>query len=286
MLNVLIPVTKKSEDFAELVRKISTFDDVAVFVGVEHDLIEKYTYLKSENVVIVEYENGCDKEMIINGLQLYVQTGSVMVMREPISVADFKKFLITDKDIVYCRTKRNRFMNFIITLWIKILRFLIGVTIYRGNTAVVYFDENLVPVILSTQNLSFASRADRWRGVEKSSLDISCKYEKYPVDKKVLLTNIIIILTSLIVGITVPILVCMFTKVSIIGGLLLFCLDALCLSAIVLCLVIILFSLKVGVKNPKHAVELNVYSDFQENYDEEEEIYYNEEDEGDYDEEN
>ena len=261
MVNVLIPVVKKEASYAEMIRKISQIDDVMVFVGVNQEFVDDYVQLKSQNIAIVEYDNSSDKEMIINGLGKYVGDGSIMVIREHITIADFKKFLLAKQDIVYCRKQRSKFMNMILTLWIKLLRFIIGVAIYRGDTAVVYFSENLTPVILGTQNISFASRADRWKGVDKTSIQVDCPNEKYPVDKKLVLFNILFISLALVIGITVPILVCLFANVSIIVGLLLFCLDTLCFATIFICTILVLFSLKVGKRNPNGAVELNIYAE-------------------------
>ena len=60
---------------------------------------------------------------------------------------------------------------------------LLGVKEYDGNTSVVYLDENISAVVAESGNLSFASRVNRWRGVEQKTIEVENSQIKYKANK-------------------------------------------------------------------------------------------------------
>lgn len=256
MINVLIPIVKENKKYIDLLKKLEDNNDVAIFIGVRESLYTKFKEYESEKVNISVYEDNADKECILNSLHDKTVEGSILVLRKPITIEEFEKFINKEEDIVVCKSERNKIMEILFSLWQKILKMLLGVNMYPGDTSAVYFSEEITPVISQTGNLSFTSRIDRWRGVEKGCVDVRGEKEKVTIDKKVIIRDIIISLICLSVATIVTTLVCVFAKVSIIIGLLIFCLDAISFSVILIMIVLIIFNCMVGKKNFQNAFEL------------------------------
>ena len=138
----------------------------------------------------------------------------------------------------------------------------LGVNLYYGDTSVVYFSEVLLPILFESGNLSFASRVDRWIGVDKATEEAKCPTEKYNPDKKTITKYCIFANVSLLIACLVTTFVCVFAKIGIILGLLLFCVDSICLVVIFILVVLIIFNCSVGRRNVETAVEIgNIYEE-------------------------
>lgn len=254
MVNILIPLTKDDEKFYKLIKKLA-LNDVKVFVGIRKDLEEKYLPLDGDNIKIVSFANESKKEEILNSLNSYVKDGSILIMRKPISIEEINLFISQKEDIVVCEKERSKFKKYIFIIWQYILKFFLGINLYKGHTSVIYFSENIAPVLREMTNISYASRVDRWKGVSKGTVKVSCEQEKFEKEKGNFWSNLIYIIDALFIGVVVTTLCAVFTNVSIIGGLLLFCLDALCLAIIILLIVVMIFENTIGQKNVGFAVE-------------------------------
>ena len=255
MVNILIPLSKDDEKFYKLIKKLTSTSDVKVFVGIKRDLEEKYLPLESENIKIISFVNESKKEEILNSLNSYVKDGSVLIMRKPITIEEINLFISQKEDIVVCEKERSKFKKYIFIIWQYILRFFLGINLYKGHTSVIYFSENISPVLREMKNISYASRVDRWKGISKGSVKVSCEQEKYEKEKGNFWSNLIYVIDALFIGTIVTTLCVIFTKVSILGGLLLFCLDALCLAIIILLIIVMIFENTIGQKNVGFAVE-------------------------------
>ena len=110
------------------------------------------------------------------------------------------------------------------------MRLCLGVRLYDGDTSAIYFGEDLATVLAQSNNLSYSSRVDRWRGVEQSSVIVEGEPVKTEVDKKENIKYLLYGLLTLMLGVAVTTVVAIFAKVSVIIGLFLFCLDAICFA--------------------------------------------------------
>ena len=136
------------------------------------------------------------------------------------------------------------------------LKLFLGVKLYEGDTSVILFGEDISSVFSSINDLSFSSRVDRWRGLEQGTVEVKGSAVKTEVDKKAIFKYLIISIISLLVGAVVTTCVSLFAPMSIIVGLLLFCLDIICLTILCIMIVLIIFNYSIGKKHFENAVEV------------------------------
>lgn len=253
MINVLVPITDKAEKFNKLLANINGNQDIMVFVGIKKSQREQLDFLDSENITIVEFDDNSKREEILNALSLNLQEGEVMVLRKPITFEEFTKFYTCKEDIAVCKQRRSKFGGFFHKLWQKILKLCLGVKLYEGDTSVIKFNEDIGAVLSQTHDLSYATRVDRWKGLTTEAVETKGEQVKAERDNKTILMCSITAFVALVVALVTTICVCLFTKVQIIGGLLLVCLDVICLAVIFIMMVMVGFNCEVGKKHNKKA---------------------------------
>ena len=257
MVNVVVPITNNAKRYKKILSSLSRTNDIVVFVGIVSSQINELNFLDSENIYIIEFQDGSKMEEIINGLQKYISVGSIMIMRKPISENEFNSFVNNNKDIVTCRRNLGSFKSILFNFWQKILKTFLGVRLYEGDTSVIYFAEDIASVILSSSNLSYNSRVDRWRGVEQGTVIVEGEGVKTETDKKANIRNLIISLIAIAVAVSVTTVVSIFARVNLIVGLLLFCLDFIALAIVLILLVITIFNNMVGKKQFGYALDIS-----------------------------
>ena len=262
MLNVVVPIVSNAKRFRKILAKLANVEDVNLFIGVVSSQIRELDMIEGDNVYKLEYKDGSNREEIINSLQKYLNVGSILILRKPISEQELNGFLNSDKDVVSCRKNTSTFKNFFVDLWQKILKLCLGVKLYDGDTSAIYFAEDISTVILGSSNLSYNSRVDRWKGIEQGTIIVDGDAVKTDVDKKLNIRNVIISLVALLVGATVTTVVSIFATVIIIVGLLLFCLDVICVMIVLILLVMTIFNCMVGKKNFGFAAEVESDDEF------------------------
>ena len=242
MVNVVVPITNNAKRYKKILSSLSRANNVVVLVGVVSNQINELNFLDSENIYIIEFQDGSKMEEIINGLQKYISVGSIMIMRKPISENEFNSFVNNNKDVVTCRRNLSSFKAILFNFWQKILKTFLGVRLYEGDASVIYFAEDIASVILSSSNLSYNSRVDRWRGIEQGTVVVEGESVKTETDKKANIRNFIISLIAIAVAVSVTTVVSIFARVNLIVGLLLFCLDFIALAIVLILLVITIFN--------------------------------------------
>lgn len=259
MINVLVPITTYSKKYKDVLLELSDREDINLLVGVTNKIKDEFSYLKSGYVHI--YDDSFDKESILNALFNKVDDGALVIMRQPITAQEFDRLVTKGEHVVTCKKERNRVKSFFFKLWQKILKLFIGVNLYMGDTSVVYFSETLLPVLIESGNLSYASRVDRWIGVEKATEEIKCQSEKYEPEAKSILRYSIYADICILIACFVTTFVCIFADVGIVLGLLLFGINAICLAITLISVILIVFNFQVGKKNVDVAVEIsNLYN--------------------------
>lgn len=256
MLNVIIPIVDNSKRYYKILESLTNLANVNVYIGVTSSLIKDFDFINGDNLFYFKFKDGSNREEIINSLQKYVGTGALLIMRKSISANEFNAFVNTKKDIVTCRRRLSRVKSFFYNIWQKILKLCLGVRLYDGDTSVIYFGEDISSVILNSSNLSYNSRVDRWKGIVQDVVAIEGEPVKIEKDKKSNFISALICIVALIVGSVVTTIVSIFIPVNIIVGLLLFCLDAICLSVIFFILIVTIFNNMVGKKQYDYAIEI------------------------------
>lgn len=263
MINVLIPITQNAKGYKKIIADLSSNEEAEIFIGVISSQKNALQYPNRDNIHVIEYDNSAKREEIINSMQKYIQVGELFIIRKPITYNEFKDFLKNDRDIVVCKTNLSPIKKFFFMIWQKILRLCLGVRLYDGDTSAIYFGEDLAAVLAQSNNLSYSSRVDRWRGVDQGSVIVEGEPVKTEVDKKENIKYLLFGLLALILGAAVTTVVAIFARVNVIIGLFLFCLDAICLAVFLLLLVVIIFNTVVGKKKFSSALELSYIAGFE-----------------------
>lgn len=266
MVNVIIPIVDKKYKYNEILSNLANLSEVEVFIGVKEELyntiIEEVDGVKNFHVTM--FNNYSTREGIINALHVHVGLGATLIMRRPIKISEFEKFVASHKDVVTCRRTLNKFQSFIFSIWQRMLKFFLGLKQYDGDTSVIFLGQDISSVISESGNLSFSTRANRWRGIEQETVLVSGEPIKQDIDKKSLIAYLAIIFSALAVGVVVTVCLCVFCNISIVIGLLIVCLDLICLAIIVMTIVITIFNKIVGKKNVEEAAQENVKYEFEE----------------------
>ena len=257
MVNFLIAITDNAKSFREMIFSLVGNDEFKISVGIRKSIRKDLELTENENLEIFEFADNAKREEIVNALSLNLEAGEVIVARKPLTAEELNQFLQSKADITVCKENRGKVKNFFHSLCQKILKLCLGVRVYDGDSSVIKFNENIGAVLIQTNDVSYATRVDRWKGLTTESVDVKSQPVKPEIDKKAITKCSIWAGLSLIVAVLTTVLVCIFTKVGIIAGMLLFCLDAICLAVILLMLVMIGFNVSVGKKHNDRAEVLN-----------------------------
>ena len=275
MINVIVPIVHNAKSYKKVLSSLVNVDNVNVLIGVVGSQMSVLQTLEGDNIYYVEFKDGSNREAIINSLQKYIGDGALLIMRKPILPNELSEFLNTDKDVVVCKRNMSTVKNLFFQLWQKILRLCLGVRLYDGDTSVIYLGEDIATVISGTRNLSYSTRVDRWKGLVHGSVIVQGEPVKTDKDIKLNIKYALIALLAIIIGVVVTVVVSLYARVNIIVGLLLFCLDVICLATALILLVMIIFNNTVGKKNFGYAEEIlndedddNIYLDSGDNEEE------------------
>ncbi len=256
MINIVIPVIDKPEEYTKAIASVFIKQDVNILVGVVESIEDKLQLPAS--VVVKVYKNGSKKEEIINALKDYLQEGKVIVCRRPFTKKEFDLIANSDADITYFEKPiKNKFKDFCKRAMGKLIKTLFGVKFFDGDVSLIGFGEDMSEVLQNVSSLSYSSRVDRWRGVEHKKV----LAEKAPVAlESSNIKNVSLIIYSvlcLLVPIAVTVLVAIFTKVSFIIGMLLFCINVFGIVGLVLLVCSYVFIKNVGQRYFPNALESN-----------------------------
>ncbi len=256
MLNVVVPIVNNSKRYVKLLTSLSNVNGVNVFVGYVTSQKNDLLSVEGNNFNFIEFKDGSHREEIINSLQKYLGEGAILILRKSITVNEFNSFANTKRDIVTCRRTLTKIQSFFMGLWQKILKLCLGVKLYDGDTSAIYFGDDISSVVLNSSNLSYNSRVNRWKGVDQDTTVVEGDKVKADKDTKTNINSMIISLIALLIGVVVTTIVSIYATVNIIVGLLLFCLDVICLSVILIFAIMTIFNNIVGKKQYGYAVEV------------------------------
>ena len=181
MVNILVPV--KEKDMIKFCQDVEKMPNVHLIVGVTEQL-KKATKLKGKNTDVKVFSDETQKEQMINALKAQTDEGKIIVCRKAVDAKVLQKFINSEKDIALCKIKRGKFKTFLFNCWQKIVNFVFGIGCFEGDTSVVAFSKDLFKVLNNTDNLSYYSRINKWKGVSFDYIDAGITPVKMEYDKK------------------------------------------------------------------------------------------------------
>ncbi len=249
MINVLVPVTENAEEFWTSVKSICDDVNVQIIIGVKDGIARQYDF-NIPNAIVKEYGDNVTREEMLNDFQSLLLGEGVFIARKPFTKDEFANFTSQKEQIVVCKSKdKNKFVSFVKRIWRNVVKFIFGVKFFEGDPSLIYFNEDLGGVLTNVNNFSYSTRIDRWRATTKTAVESSYPNVKPEQDKALNIKLIIFAILALVIGAVTTTLVCIFAKVTIVIGLLLACLDIICLSISVLLFIALTFNMQVGHKN-------------------------------------
>lgn len=255
MIDVLIPIVDKASDYQKAIEAISDMEELNIILGVTNTLAKELNF-DYPNVTVQIFKNGSKTEEIINAMQRFVESDNVFIARKPFTREEFMEFINADADIVTCELpKGNAFTRFFRRVWALIIKHIFGVKFFQGDTSLVYFNEGVGSLLDKVNNLSYATRIDRWRSIKQETVKTSYPRAMPATDMR---TNIILIVCSvlsLLLGLAVTLIVAFLAKITPLVIVLLICLDIVCLSVSLFLIITYLFNRKIGKRDFMKAIE-------------------------------
>lgn len=249
MIDVLIPLVDKPQEFIKSIESIAGFSEVNIIVGTTSELAKQYDF-DYPNVTMQIFKNGSKREEILNALQKFIMNANVFIARKPFTREEFENFVSADANIVSCeRVQGNIATRFFKKLWSKIIRYVFGVKFFMGDTSLMFFNENMGSILDKVNNLSYSTRVSRWRGIKQQTIKTSYPPVKAESDPKSNLMLILFSILSILIAVVVTTLVAIFTKPIVLVIILLVCLCMVCLSVSSFLILTYLFNLMIGKRD-------------------------------------
>ncbi len=246
MINVIIPITSVEKGYAEMIGELAFYDELNVLVGIWESCQDKIVF--DSNVKTIVFKDGTNKEQMINSLSMLVLAGKILILRRALGRKDLEKFLSSNESIVLgAKKKRNKVASFFVGIWHKFIKLIFGVGFFEGDTSAIMFDEDFSEVLLQAGNISYNSRVNRFRGVTEKTVEIAeGKADPYPIDKKQTAVYSSISAGLVAVAVLVTVLLCLFVNISFIIGLLIACVDIICVFMAGIFMMMLFFNRRVG----------------------------------------
>ncbi|MBP3431718.1 MAG: hypothetical protein J6K39_02560 [Clostridia bacterium] len=169
MINVIVPVTEKPEEFKEFIEQ-NKGKNVRFFVGIRESLKDKITS-RSKAVEIHTFKNSSKKEEIINSLHsCKFEKGKIMIVRRPLTKEEFGKLASSSKEIATLSAKHGKFVSAIKKFTQKIIQRVFAFSFFDDISAICY-GESMFELLSVCANLSMASRVNKYVGVEIEEIE-------------------------------------------------------------------------------------------------------------------
>lgn len=167
MINVVVPVTEKAEEYKKFVEECGG-KGVKFFVGVRQKLAFES---KNKNVKTIIFSNNAEKEEIINSLHVEkMEEGKILVVRRPLSKDEFEKLVSSSADIATLQKKRNKFSGFFKRIAGWVVRKIFAFNFFEDISAIC-FGQDIFDLLKSCANLSTATRINRYVGVSVENIE-------------------------------------------------------------------------------------------------------------------
>lgn len=179
MTNVIVPIVEDVGKFCEFIRRESS-GNVKFFVGVRKSLAEPaFKNLKGLKAIELHvYADNARKEEIINSLHsCKMKKGKIMIVRRALTSEEWQKLTNSSSDIARISTKHNKFVSWLKNLGKMIVKKIFAFTFFDDISSICY-GENLFELMSVCQNLSMASRVNKYVGVSIENVQTQEKQVK------------------------------------------------------------------------------------------------------------
>ena len=176
MINIIVPIVESLEKYVEFLERINT-KDIKIFVGIRENLINNFK-ISSKQIEIHKFASNSNLEEILNSMHsCKMQKGRILIVRRPLSNAEFEKLTNSTKDISTLKAKHNKFVMAIKNFAKKIVKRFFSFTFFEDISAICY-NENLFELISVCTNLSMTSRLNRYIGISIEEFETETKQVK------------------------------------------------------------------------------------------------------------
>lgn len=180
MINVIVPLVEKPQEYLSMISEISKNRDCVIYVGT----LSKFKDLAfPKNVIVKFYKNNSSKEEIINSLHsIKKEFGKILVIRRPLTKEEFTALTSCKADICYLKKPKSRFSAWWANVWEKLIKKIFAFYYFEDISAIL-FQENTFNLINSLTNLSYISRIDRFVGFKQEEVASENRSPKREYDK-------------------------------------------------------------------------------------------------------
>lgn len=210
MINILIPIVEQNSAFSEFIDKIAG-RGVKIFVGISEDV--KLDFHK--NVEVHVFAKGSNVEEILNALHsCQMKKGRILIIRRPLTDDEYQKLTTSQKDIATLRPHHNKLVSFFKKTLMSVVKRFFAFSYFEDISAIC-FGESMFELLSVCNNISMASRVNRYIGVEAEEIETTQKQvrKEYSRWKNILL---FLLWTTIFVGSVVGgVLVCVFTPLHV-----------------------------------------------------------------------
>lgn len=212
MINIILPITENVEGFSEFIEN-NLGKDIRFFVGIKENLKNKFS-IKNKNVELHVYDSKANREEIINALHsCEMQKGKLLILRRPLNSEEFSMLTKSNKDIATLKAHRNNFISSIKRLAQNVVKKFFAFSYFEDISAICY-GESMFELLSTCENLSMASRINKYVGLEIEEFETPIKPVKKLYNKTKNILNLMLGILFLLGSIVGGVLVCVYTKLQ------------------------------------------------------------------------
>lgn len=209
MINVIIPIIDDVENWKNFIENRKE-TNIKFFVGIKENLFDKFD-IKLSNVEVHKFSNNSKKEEMINSLHTCkMKKGKLLITRRPLTDEEFVALTTSNKDITTLKARHNKFVSAFKSFISTIIRKIFAFSYFEDISAICY-KENMFELLSVCQNLSMASRVNKYVGVEIEEIITKEKAVKRDYNKTKNAFSLILGLIILLGSVAGGVCVCLFT---------------------------------------------------------------------------
>lgn len=218
MINILVPIVESESEFAQFIQSKKS-KNYKFFVGIKQSLSKDFV-VNSKNVEVHIYADNSNKEEIINSLHsCKLSEGKIMILRRVPTENEFAALENSNKDIVTLKAKRSRFSTAIKNLIGNIVKKIFAFNYFEDISAICY-GQNMYQLLSVCQNLSMASRINKYVGVEIEEIETESKSVKKQHNRFATALNFVLFSLLLLASVAGFVCLFVFAEMTVLYGVL------------------------------------------------------------------
>ena len=205
MINIILPIIDKFEEYEKMLEYLSKKRDIKVYIGADEKFKDKNF---DKKFVVKFFRSKSQKEEVINSLHsIEKKRGGTMVVRRPLSEREFEELISREEDIVTLNKSQSSFTRGWKNFWRKVItRFF--AFYYFEDISTVYFKENMFELVTSLTNLSYISRINRFVGLSFGVVETTEKSVKKDFDRFTTAVNFLSFFLFLVICVMCSVILC------------------------------------------------------------------------------